>query len=122
MVEHGLYDLDKSADKNQGAYTISLPEYGTAFIMNNAYGNTRDIMTLVHEFGHFTPIFTAQTASCGASSNIDVAEFSLRALRYCFPVRRRDVRRRKCRGDDADTIYNMLYAIDEGCMYDEFQQ
>ncbi len=123
MVEHGLYDLDKSADKNQGAYTISLPEYGTAFIMNNAYGNTRDIMTLVHEFGHFNADFYSTDSVLWGSSNIDVAEIQSQGLEVLFSQFAGEMYgEENAEAMNADTIYNMLYAIDEGCMYDEFQQ
>ncbi len=123
MVEHGLYDLDKSSDKNQGAYTISLPEYGTAFIMNNAYGSSRDIMTLVHEFGHFNADFYSTDSVLWGSSNIDVAEIQSQGLEVLFSQFTDEIYgEENADAMNAETIYNMLYAIDEGCMYDEFQQ
>lgn len=52
MKNTGLLDLENRKGKSPGGYNYPLRELGSSFIMMNAVGVHRDIVTLLHEAGH----------------------------------------------------------------------
>ncbi len=52
MKNTGLLDLENRKGKSPGGYNYPLRELGSSFIMMNAVGVHRDVVTLLHEAGH----------------------------------------------------------------------
>lgn len=52
MKNSSLLDLDNRKGKSPGGYNYPLRELGSSFIMMNAVGVQRDVVTLLHEAGH----------------------------------------------------------------------
>lgn len=57
MEEYGLYDVSPSDKKIASSYQTYLESYDAPFIMMNSNGSTNDLLTLAHEFGHFTDAY-----------------------------------------------------------------
>ncbi len=112
-----LIDANYSDTKLPGAFTIDLPSYGAAFIFADRFGGNYDLTTVVHEFGHFS-------AFCYGESNpsydvLEVHSQGLEALYLNFAD--------KLYGEESNkqtgyTLFNLLYAVLSGCMYDELQE
>ncbi len=78
MSRYGLYDIEPSVYKADTSFQTYLPSYDAPFIFLNPVGTTKDLMTFVHEFGHYTDSY----ANLGAGETIDVAEVFSQALEF----------------------------------------
>lgn len=123
MVALGLYDLGASEEKGDGAFTITLPYYGTAYIFGNPYGYAHDLFTLIHEFGHYyadtvNMMPELYVYDCIDTCEIDSQGMEMLMLNYADRIFGKDL------GDMARvySLFQMFSTIMEGCIYDEFQQ
>ncbi len=78
MDRYGLCDIEQSPHKADTSFEIYLNEYDCPFVFLNPIGTTRDLMTFVHEFGHFTDGYV----NFNASESIDLAECFSQGLEF----------------------------------------
>ena len=78
MSRYGLYDIEPSVYKADTSFQTYLSNYDAPFIFINPAGTTQDLLTFVHEFGHYTDAY----ANFDASETIDVAEIFSQALEF----------------------------------------
>lgn len=78
MSQYGLYDIEPSVYKADTSFETYLDDYESPFIFLNPDGTTRDLMTFVHEFGHFTDAYV----NFNANETIDLAEVFSQALEF----------------------------------------
>ena len=78
MSTYGLYDIEPSVYKAATSFQAYLPSYEAPFIFLKPKETTQDLMTFVHEFGHFTDSYH----NLGASETIDVAEVFSQSLEF----------------------------------------
>ena len=78
MSRYGLYDIEPSIYKADTSFQTYLSNYESPFIFINPAGTTRDLMTFVHEFGHYTDSYV----NYNANETIDVAEIFSQALEF----------------------------------------
>ncbi|MBE6948726.1 MAG: hypothetical protein E7456_02650 [Ruminococcaceae bacterium] len=78
MERNGLYDISMSDVKEQNSYTTYIYNYDAPFIFINPSGTDSDIMTLAHEFGHFTESYI----NYGYESGLDCDESASQAMEY----------------------------------------
>ncbi len=78
MSRYGLYDIEPSVYKADTSFQTYLSNYDAPFIFVNPQGTTQDLLTFVHEFGHYTDAY----ANFDASETIDVAEIFSQALEF----------------------------------------
>ncbi|MGN1003134.1 MAG: S-layer homology domain-containing protein [Oscillospiraceae bacterium] len=122
MRDHGFYDIDYSAVKSDQGYTIQFPGYNAPFFYNYPYGNVQDLLTAVHEFGHYNNYYWEEPMWYTASKGNDIAEVHSQGLELLFthyyPALFDDG------ADEIETyvIYSMLSSIVQGALYDELQQ
>ncbi len=122
MKKYHTYEMDYSEKKMQAGYTTSLYEYGCPFIFNCPSGSYYDVETLIHEFGHYNNAFHNDISILDDVTNMDVAEIHSQGLEMLmfeyydgiYGTNTSDAVRYV-------TLYNMLNAVIEGCLYDEFQ-
>lgn len=122
MVDHHLYDIDYDANKMNVGYTTTLYEYQEPFIFNAPDYSYYDLETMIHEFGHYNEAFHAGTTLITDVTNMDVAEIHSQGLELLYLEYANDVYGEKL-GDSAQQIvlYQILYSVIDGCLYDEFQ-
>lgn len=77
LRENGLYLLDGSA---VGNYTVPLPLWGDAFVFTSRVGDSTDVSSLVHEFGHFCSFCQRSGPELLAASFLDVDEIHSQGL------------------------------------------
>lgn len=119
MRRDRLCDIGPSAKKLEVGFTVALGEYHSAYIFSRADGTARDLMTLIHEFGHYAQccLDDREAWSC------DTAEINSQGLEALY-LRFAD-RFAGADGGDAfraKTENELLDGIVSGCLYDEFQQ
>ena len=78
MLRYGLYDVSPGSTKADLSFQVYLTAYDEPYLFMNPYGDSADILTLFHEFGHFTDAF----CNSGASETIDLAEVYSQASEY----------------------------------------
>lgn len=75
MQSLGLVDISPGINKAPGAFTVTFQESGLPFIFGNFSASYRDVITLVHEFGH--------AAHGHLSSHIDNILMRTPGLEFC---------------------------------------
>ena len=113
----GLIDAALSNTKLSGAFTVPLDSYDAAYIYSDRAGGNHDLTTIVHEFGHFSAFCYGES-----SASYDIMEVHSQGLEALY-LQFADA----LYGDEAQaqvgyTLFNLLYSVISGCMYDELQQ
>ncbi len=122
MVDYHLYDIDYDSNKMNVGYTTTLYEYQEPFIFNTPDYTYYDLETMIHEFGHYNEAFHAGTTLLTDMTNMDVAEIHSQGLELLYLEYADDVYGEEL-GDSARQVilYQILYSVIDGCLYDEFQ-
>ena len=115
MSEYEMYDVSSSSDKFEGSYTTYLYDVDSPYMLVSPSGDKSDILTIVHEFGHFCDMYS----NYNAGYSLDTAEMMSQGLEYLL----------LCYLDDEDLAEELreykllddlsLYAM-QGC-YSEFE-
>ena len=92
MTEYELCDLSKSYTKTTMSFMTYFDEYEAPFLLISAKGTTDDVLTAVHEFGHYCDGYTTYDAT---DETIDLAEVYSQALEYLSIDMLEDVLSRK---------------------------
>lgn len=120
MKEYDLCDFEKRHTKLQVAFTTFLYRYNSAYIFAAPTYDYNDVMTFVHEFGHFANIVLTRD---GASACYDISEIHSQGLEMLY-MEYADEMAGENGGDAyrAIGLSNMVYSVIEGALHDEFQQ
>ena len=78
MMKYDLCDLTKSYMKTTMSFMTYFDSYEAPFLLISANGNSEDVLTAVHEFGHYADGYT----TFNADETIDLAEVFSQALEY----------------------------------------
>lgn len=78
MTEYGLYDAECRENKAQTSYQIYIDNYDAPFAFIDAQGDTTDLLTLSHEFGHFYEAYMKY----GDTAATDLAECFSQGMEY----------------------------------------
>lgn len=117
MTEHSLYDITSSSSKMPGSYVTYLHSYGMPYLYVSPTGTIDDLLTAVHEFGHFVDGYV----NCNHTSSIDCAEIFSQGLEY-LSLSRAGLSRSEERELTASKLCDsILVFLAQGC-YAEFEQ
>ena len=78
MMKYDLCDLSKSYTKTTMSFMTYFDDYEAPYLLISAKGTTEDVLTAVHEFGHYSDGYTI----FNANETIDLAEVYSQALEY----------------------------------------
>ena len=78
MMKYDLCDLSKSYTKTTMSFMTYFDNYEAPYLLISANGNSEDVLTAVHEFGHYADGY----ATFNADETIDLAEVFSQALEY----------------------------------------
>ena len=78
MSKYGLYDIEPSVYKADTSFQTYLSNYESPFIFLKPRGTSDDLLTFVHEFGHYTDAYV----NFDANETIDIAEVFSQALEF----------------------------------------
>jgi len=122
MQEYHLYDIDADEKKSDGGYTTFIEVYNQPFFFNYPTNSFYDIMTIVHEFGHFNS-FCINAEEVAHVQNLDLAEIASQGLELLYTEFYGEML-----GEEYEetaeqyTLYQRISSVIEGCLYDEFQR
>lgn len=124
MLAHGLHDLTESAPgRYNGSFTCYLPWHKSPFLYATLAGDSEDMDTLAHEFGHYAEYyFTGVPNALDMPDDLDLCEVASNALQGLFSDFYGEIY-----GDGGDVarftdLSALLTNILDGCMFDEFQR
>lgn len=126
LRRNGLYCIGDSDELLDMGFTDFLPAYRSAFLFNKVGARYDAFETTVHEFGHFNAAYHDPTPALFQYNNIDVSEIQSQGLELLFIPSLQDI----LAGDGPDerayvaltVVSDMLGAVVDGCLYDEFEQ
>lgn len=78
MIDHDLYDITESSSKMPGSFMTYLSAYEMPYLYVSPTNDIGDLMTSVHEFGHFVDGYV----NCNGTSSIDCAEIFSQSLEF----------------------------------------
>lgn len=78
MTKYELCDVSLNSSKAAMSFQTYLENYEAPFLFLDPYGDTEDILTLSHEFGHYVDAFV----NYNASETIDMSECYSQAMEY----------------------------------------
>lgn len=78
MESGGFYDVRVSPQKASMSFQTYLSDYEAPFLFLDAYGDTEDILSLSHEFGHYVDAYV----NYDAYETIDVSECFSQGMEY----------------------------------------
>ena len=121
MVDYQTYSIEPAQnDKNraEGAFTTYFLSMDSPYIFINMNENYNDVMTFVHEFGHYNEMY--QSGSSGSS--LDLAEISSQALEFLYiPYYSQIYGEQYADLSEKMSVSNILWAVVSGCMIAEFE-
>ncbi len=123
ITDNNLYKFGSGSNSIRMAFTTLLPQYSTAFIYQYLYNNQNDIMSSIHEFGHFNAVRNCDISSSlnGTSINLDISEVQSQGLEVLYTKFYRRIF-----GEYAELLRqqqyaDLLYSISSGFMVNEFE-
>lgn len=122
MRQYHLCDIETRENKFDAGFTLFLNKYNQPFFYTNPSGTFYDIMTDVHEFGHFDS-YCINFSKEGMFQNLDLAEIHSQGLEMLYTNYYGDMLGAEYK-DAAEryTVSQRTGSIIEGCLYDEFQR
>lgn len=78
MCDGGYYDVAVSTDKAAMSFQSYLTDYEAPFLFVDAYGDTEDILSVAHEFGHYADAYV----NFDSYETIDLSECYSQAMEY----------------------------------------
>ncbi len=122
MLDHNLYDIEEGENKANVGFTMFINQYNEPFFYTCPDGNFYDVMTIVHEFGHFNS-YCVNVAGKGYYQNLDLAEIHSQGLELLYTAFYGDIMGEDLK-DDAEiyTMQQRAASVLEGCLFDEFQR
>ena len=78
MSEHGFYDIEVAPNKAAISFETYLTDYDAPFLFLDPYGDTEDILSYSHEFGHYVDAYVNRDAY----ETIDVSECFSQGMEY----------------------------------------
>ncbi len=78
MMAYSLYDISESTSKMPGSYMTYLNSYEMPYMYVSPTNDIGDLMTAVHEFGHFVDGYV----NCNTTSSIDCNEIFSQSLEF----------------------------------------
>ena len=119
METYGYYDFDDLDTKADTCYTQIMPLPNAPFLFLKPSNSDYDFTTVVHEFGHYNAYFCSNDIY---ASNIDLAEIHSQGLELLAIHEYDEIFDGKAEYEELYTVYEMLYSLVDGCMYDELER
>ncbi len=122
MRKYHTYDIEDSDSKAEVGFTMSLPDYGCAYIFMKPYGGVYDYTTMVHEFGHYNADFHNTEIPMYQWFTIDVMEIQSQGLQLLMvPHYSKIFGAKATEYIETYELTNLAYSVTAGFQFDEFQ-
>lgn len=118
MIEYRMYDFSLDTNKAETSFQSYLTDYEIPYLFLYPYGDTGDLVTLCHEFGHYADSYIRK----GADESIDLAEVYSQAMQLMSFKPLRVVMREEARQNyRLMTMLDLLSAMQSQAALAEFE-
>lgn len=119
LKEFGLYYGTDSPNAAGGAYTCYMNKYDAPVIYSSLTGDLQDLVTFIHEFGHF---FSIYFHGARVSQSLDVCEIHSQANELLFlPVYSEIFGETAGEIIQKDRLILSMYYLVQACIFSEFE-
>ncbi len=122
LLQKDLYDFTVSANKISGSFTTYISDYSVPYIFSQWYGGASDVLTILHELGHFTSYYFNAEVGYSASDSLDLAEVDSQAMELLMIDYFDAYFGKYAEQAVTEVLIDAMYSLISGCMEDEFQQ
>ena len=120
MRKYELYDIEARDYKETGGFTTYFDQLAEPYIVINYVAPYETALTFIHEFGHYFSYYEIGNNKGGLDLDETYSQgLELIAMSYYNEIFQNDYYSKAAK---IYTIENMLGAIIQGCLYDEFLQ
>lgn len=120
MLQYELYDIETRASKISGGFTTYFDEWAQPYIVINYVAPYETTLTMIHEFGHYYSYYEIGDSEGGLDLDETYSQtLELLAMPYYDGIFRDT---QYSEAAEIYTVTNLLSAIIQGCLYDEFLQ
>lgn len=121
IVENELYTIAGGEECYNGSFTSAMPQSQNAivYIYNNEDYN--NLLTPVHEFGHYYASFYDDIPTYLAASNLDIAETQSQSFEFLFTQFYDEIYEEQADAMKIIKTYDMLYSVISGFFIGEFE-
>ncbi len=121
LLDNSRYLMTSGDNCYYGSFTVDLPLQNSGLIYNYQYGDYYDMITAIHEFGHFHAGRFDTTPTYLMTNNIDIAEVQSQGMEMVFMPLYDELY-----GEQADAmrmikLYDMLDSVVSGFIIGEFE-
>ena len=121
IIEDELYFINEGDDCYNGSFTTDLPLDNSSVVYLYTADDYYDLVTAIHEFGHFHASFYDETPTYLMANNIDIAEIQSQGMEMIFMEHYDEIY-----GEQADEmrllkLYDMLDSVTSGFAVGEFE-
>ena len=115
-----LYQVGDKPTSHTGGHTAIIPSYNAPYIYLALKNSYSDMISFVHEFGHFNAIY----ADSPNTNNYDIAEIHSQGNEFLFMDAYNKIGGAALKKGmlKASLKSNIVYALNMGCLMDELQQ
>lgn len=121
IVEEELYTIASGTDCYDGSFTSDLPKSDSALVYIYNSEDYNNLLTPVHEFGHYYATFYDDVPAYLSVSNLDIAETQSQGFEFLFTQFYDDVFEEQADAMKIIKTYDMLYAVISGFFIGEFE-
>lgn len=116
-----LYTISDKEGSYVGAFTDNLPAQNKARIFIGNVGAEQELISAIHEFGHFHAALKDDTPSFLHRNNLDIAEIQSQGLELLFMQFYDDIYGSAGSSRKLETVVNMLDSVICGFLMGEFE-
>ncbi len=121
LCDDKLYSIAEGKDCYDGSFTVDLPMQNSALIYTYQYGDAYDMLTAIHEFGHFYSSFYDETPTYMQCNNIDIAEVQSQGMEMIFMQFYDEMYGEQSEAMKVYKLYDIVDAAISGFLIGEFE-
>jgi len=121
LCDDKLYAVTEGKGCYDGSFTIDLPKQNSSIIYTYQYDDSYDLLTAVHEFGHFYASFYDETPTYLQCNNIDIAEVQSQGMEMIFMRFYDEIYGEQSEAMKLYKLYDTVGAVISGFLIGEFE-
>lgn len=118
LQEYDLYNITPSDNKINQEFTTYIENYDAPFMIINPQGESSDLLSFAHEFGHFTDMY----ANYNTNFSLDLSECASMGMEYLFVSYLPQDKKSLQEELEAHKMYSTLYVHVVQSAYTAFEQ
>lgn len=121
IVENQLYTIANGEECYNGSFTSAMPKSKSSVVYIYNDGDYNNLLTPVHEFGHYYASFYDDIPTYLAASNLDIAETQSQGFEFLFTQFYDEIYEEQADAMKIIKTYDMLYSVISGFFIGEFE-